>query len=35
MDAHVSKPIDARQLVRALLAWIPPIVRQGAAGDAG
>jgi signal transduction histidine kinase/DNA-binding response OmpR family regulator len=35
MDAHVSKPIDARQLVRALLAWMPPIVRQGAAGDAG
>jgi len=28
MNAHVSKPIDARQLVRTLLAWIPPVARS-------
>ncbi|MDR7299786.1 signal transduction histidine kinase/DNA-binding response OmpR family regulator [Pelomonas aquatica] len=35
MNAHVSKPIDARQLVRTLLAWVPPFARQGSAADAG
>ncbi|MFG6489868.1 response regulator [Roseateles sp. BYS78W] len=25
MNAHVSKPIDAKQLVRTLLAWVPPV----------
>ncbi|MCE4538038.1 response regulator [Pelomonas sp. P7] len=28
MNAHVSKPIDARQLVRTLLAWIAPVARE-------
>ncbi|RZJ04208.1 MAG: response regulator [Rubrivivax sp.] len=27
MNAHVSKPIDPRQLVRTLLAWVPPAAR--------
>ncbi|HEY1132200.1 MAG TPA: response regulator [Roseateles sp.] len=27
MNAHVSKPIDPRQLLRTLLAWIPPVTR--------
>ena len=33
MDAHVSKPIDARQLVRTLLAWVSPFARQGSRGN--
>jgi CheY-like chemotaxis protein len=35
MNAHVSKPIDPRQLVRTLLAWIAPQPEVGAspAGD--
>ena len=32
MDAHVSKPIDPRELADALLAWVPP--RPGAAATA-
>ena len=24
MDAHVSKPIDPRELADTLLAWVPP-----------
>ena len=30
MNAHVSKPIDAKQLVRALLAWVWPSGRSAA-----
>ena len=25
MNAHVSKPLDPKQLIRALLAWVPPV----------
>ncbi|HEY8876486.1 MAG TPA: response regulator [Roseateles sp.] len=32
MNAHVSKPIDPRQLVRTLLAWISPFARGAARG---
>jgi two-component system, sensor histidine kinase and response regulator len=32
MNAHVSKPIDPRQLVRTLLAWVSPFARQSARG---
>ncbi|MFG6432999.1 response regulator [Roseateles sp. LYH14W] len=28
MNAHVGKPIDPRQLVRTLLAWVPPAARD-------
>ena len=31
MNAHVSKPIDPRQLVRVLLAWVSPFARGAAA----
>jgi two-component system sensor histidine kinase/response regulator len=34
MVAHVSKPIDARQLVRTLLAWVSPFARQSSRGEA-
>src|SRR6185369_6978364 len=33
MNAHVSKPIDPRQLVRTLLAWISPFARGAAGGQ--
>jgi len=32
MNAHVSKPIDPRQLVHTLLAWISPFARGAARG---
>ena len=35
MNAHVSKPIDAKQLVRTLLAWIPPVAGGGAREQQG
>jgi CheY-like chemotaxis protein len=28
MNAHVSKPIDAKQLVHTLLTWVPPPVAR-------
>ena len=34
MNAHVSKPIDPKQLVRTLLAWISPFARTGSPPDA-
>jgi two-component system, sensor histidine kinase and response regulator len=30
MNAHVSKPIDPRQLVRTLMAWLPPVQSRAA-----
>jgi two-component system sensor histidine kinase/response regulator len=36
MNAHVSKPIDAKQLVRTLLTWVRPAAQRDAAqGQAG
>jgi two-component system sensor histidine kinase/response regulator len=29
MNAHVSKPIDPKQMVRTLLAWVPPVAAAG------
>jgi CheY-like chemotaxis protein len=34
MNAHVSKPIDPKQLIRALLAWVPPPKRSQPRGEA-
>jgi two-component system sensor histidine kinase/response regulator len=31
MNAHVSKPIDPKELVRTLLAWVPPAAAKPAA----
>ena len=35
MNAHVSKPIDPRQLVRTLLAWVSPVARSGTGEQRG
>jgi two-component system sensor histidine kinase/response regulator len=35
MNAHVTKPIDPKQLVRTLLAWVPPPNAQAGAEATG